>query len=400
METCTSIFDMPQSSIPRWSAPYRTPVTAVLCSSCAFVLLVLQLQGSLETVVLDYNQSVTNNIKGLSARDSAPINYSRAIWSDILTDKANVCTFLEDLYLNFTAGSICPEDRHVVEELTFNPECDMPMARRCFVAIPRNYLGAKDRSNLSWDQALLRSMKQNVRYEAFPMINSFAEVQQASDLGVLPGKYEPDGGKDWGARVWRVGQLARIYEEKLRALERYIPFARNYGVANHQRSIRLVLDVGGGGGGFASALRRLYGLTCVTLTRDNSIPDIKHYFDLPFYEMLVEDGLPTIMWSGSRRLPVPDHSYDWINSEYAVENFSDDLEDFEKIFFEWDRILRPDGYISLTASSLDARCSGLTQFLRDFASKAGWQERVWSGSLPQKPEHPIYILQKSNWKAL
>ena len=96
----------------------------------------------------------------------------------------------------------------------------------------------------------------------------------------------------------------------------------------------------------------------------------------------------------------PPHFHYVTNLLEALHEYTDDLEDFEKIFFEWDRILRPDGYISLTASSLDARCSGLTQFLRDFASKAGWQERVWSGSLPQKPEHPIYILQKSNWKAL
>ena len=76
-----------------------------------------------------------------------------------------------------------------------------------------------------------------------------------------------------------------------------------------------MLDVGGGNGRFAAALRDVYGITCITLTQDNAphSTDVAcphrssscgmHFFDLPFVETIVEDRLPALVWSGANRVP-------------------------------------------------------------------------------------------------
>ena len=102
-------------------------------------------------------------------------------------------------------------------------------------------------------------MRTNVVWEQFPHLSSWREMQVASRTGKLPGKFEPPGGAPWAATVWQARWWRRHYAQYLPATYEGV-----WKIPLSSGRIRLALDVGGGSGRFAAALRSLYNVTCIT----------------------------------------------------------------------------------------------------------------------------------------
>lgn len=253
-----------------------------------------------------------------------------------------LCTRLLAQYNAYTPGEPCPPDRHVVEALFHNRACPTPAPRRCRSrAAPAHYVGLHRGEELTAER-----LDGNIDWPQFEHLHSFGAAQEAATTGRVRSVFEPGDGKPWAAPEF---DLRAGLETKKRFLERlssHVPALRSGGV-------RTALDVGGGSGRFCSAIRALFSVTCVVVTRDNQLNVSKHsrhYFDLPLSEIATEDGLISLQWSGASRLPMPDGSFDLIHSAYAIENFSDDVELIEGVLFDWDRMLRPGGHAVLTGA--------------------------------------------------
>ena len=316
---------------------------------------------------------------------STPSSAPRAVSAD-----SPSCQQLLQQYHTYSLNGPCPLDRHLVEQLLFDPHCPKPGLRRCRAVMAPTYEPVVRPNDVE------ARMRTNVVWAQFPHLSSWRDMRVASRYGKLRGKFEPPDGTSWAATVWEARSWQHHYHE-------YLP-AKYEGVWNlplRSGRIRLALDVGGGSGRFAAALRSLYNITCITTvrmpraaqeepersphtplnrppqTRDNAPGTYGHYFDLPFFEMVVQDGLPAITWSGADRLPVPDLSFDLIHAESAVENFSPALEVWEGILYDWDRMLRPEGYV-IIRGRIDERDHRLfSQSLRNFTRHVGWEVVQW-----------------------
>ena len=276
------------------------------------------------------------------------------------------CAELLRQYHTYPRNGPCPFDRHIVEQLLFDPSCPKPGLRLCKAALATGYVSAAKEPDVE------RRMRTNVVWEHFPYLRSWRDTLIAARYGKLPGRFEPPDGSMWAATVWHAQHWQRNYERSLPAT-----YEREWKIPLRSGAIRLALDVGGGSGRFAAALRSMYNITCITTTRDNAPGTYGHHFDLPFYEMIVQDGLPAITWSGADRLPVPDLSFDLVHAESSMENFSPLLDTWEGILYDWDRMLRPAGY-AIIRGRIDERDHRLfSQSLRNFSQHVGWQVLNW-----------------------
>ena len=105
-------------------------------------------------------------------------------------------------------------------------------------------------------------MRKNVVWGQFPHLSSWRDMRVASRTGKLPGKFEPKDGSPWASTVWEARWWKRHYGQYLPA-----KYEGVWGLPLRSGKIRLALDVGGGSGRFAAALRSLYNITCMTTVR-------------------------------------------------------------------------------------------------------------------------------------
>ena len=240
-------------------------------------------------------------------------------------------------YYRVRRHSDCPQDRHAVEQLYFTPQCVKPGLRLCRTRLPSGYTRHGN---------VLHRMERNVNWTNFKPASTLQQALEASSTGRIRGVHTPMGGRDWGRRAWDFKRMSDTYRQTLPKkyeAEWHIPLSNS-----SAEPVRLALDIGGGSGQFALALREQYGVFCITLTQDNAPGRTGHFFDLPFVEAIVEERLPALVWSGADRLPLPDSSVDLINSEAAVVNFTDDDDVFMAILYDWDRMLRPGGHVVIS----------------------------------------------------
>ena len=105
-------------------------------------------------------------------------------------------------------------------------------------------------------------MRKNIVWGQFPHLASWRDMRVASRTGKLPGKFEPKDGTPWASTVWEARWWQRHYAQYLPA-----KYEGVWGLPLRSGKIRLALDVGGGSGRFAAALRSLYNITCMTTVR-------------------------------------------------------------------------------------------------------------------------------------
>jgi len=136
----------------------------------------------------------------------------------------------------------------------------------------------------------------------------------------------------------------------------------------------------------AEVLRQDYNITCITLTRDNA-QNVGWFYDLPFNERAAARHNLPIISSGIRRQPFPDLSIDFFHSRSAVP-LSLDEEVNAGMLLDWDRMLRPGGYVALLSITTDFllpyngrtsnssehnKLSGFAHTLSHVAHKVGWE---------------------------
>ena len=307
----------------------------------------------------------------------------------------------------------CPHDRHLVEQLYHKPECMKPGLRLCRSNVPRTWTANGSAltllaANTHWGTADFAY--HDAKSGRGTLLRSLDDAIEASIRGSVAGLsgIPKRGLQSWGARQWRFAEMQKFYDERL--VDKYdrvwgIPLRRKHG----SDQVKVALDVGGGAGRFAVALRDLFGITCLTLTQDNapaSHPTCglksgghscsKHAFDLPFVEAIVEERLPALIWSGADRVPLADRSLDLINSEAAVMNFSDDPDTFAAILLDWDRMLRPGGHVVIVGRMDEGNHPSFSTVLRELAVRMGWRALSFPDHDPKVPLPPgEYVFRKA-----
>lgn len=284
---------------------------------------------------------------------------------------SSTCAALHASYENYTRGGECPFDRHLIEQIYYTPGCAPPGLRRCqsphLPPPSREHQLAAKRDGAARDETMRDGA---VEWRAFRPLRSFDDTVSASTTGKVPGVFEPPDGQTWAAVEFPPSDARLKWARYVARLLTFIPSLP---------SLRTAIDIGGGVGHFANVLHATTNVTCVTLTKDNSVGR-RWYFDLPFVEMAVAQapGL-ALLWSGVQRLPLPDRSVDLIHTRNAVP-MTTDLITNEGMLYDWDRLLKPGGYVVLT-SDISRYLTGnegrpdttFAALLPEMASRLGWQ---------------------------
>ena len=192
------------------------------------------------------------------------------------------CHDLHAAYNRYPRRGPCPFDRHLVEQISYLDGCPPPGLRLCITPAlvhtppvtnpamlpatnPDSIAAAKATASVNIDEALNDSA---VEWRDFGPLRGFADVTFASKTGKVPGLLEPRGGQSW-AGVEFPPEAARA------KWKRYIARMANF-VPLH--AMRSAIDVGGGAGIFAAVLHQEFkNLSCITLTKDNSVGPRYHF---------------------------------------------------------------------------------------------------------------------------
>jgi len=215
-----------------------------------------------------------------------------------------------------------------------------------------------------------------VDWNNFSPVAGYRDARYASTTGGLPGVPKPDHAEGMAAFDFFPKMAQGIHRHNMHQLERWIDFSH----------LHTALDVGGGAGNLAEVLRQDYNITCITLTRDNA-QNVGWFYDLPFNERAAARHNLPIISSGIRRQPFPDLSIDFFHSRSAVP-LSLDEEVNAGMLLDWDRMLRPGGYVALLSITTDFllpyngrtsnssehnKLSGFAHTLSHVAHKVGWE---------------------------
>ena len=272
------------------------------------------------------------------------------------------CRRLHRSYNNYTLRGPCPFDRHLVEALSYLDGCPPPGLRLCHTPAP---LTPQRRSGTA-DEAL---NDRAVEWRSFKPLRHFGDAATAATTGKLPGILEPKDGQTWAAVEFPPDAARLKWRRYIGRLGTFVPLD----------TVRVAIDVGGGAGHFGAVLKSMHpNVSTITLTKDNSIGP-KYYFDLPFVEMAVNQGGIALLWSATRRLPLPDRSIDMIHSRMAVP-MSLDSDVNEGQLYDWDRMLKPGGHIVFT-SDVSRYLTGndpnpdtrFAELLPQVAQRLGWE---------------------------
>ena len=116
------------------------------------------------------------------------------------------------------------------------------------------------------DEALLDTA---VEWRDFQPLRGFADVTFASKTGRVPGLVEPKDGQSWAGVEFPPETARTKWRRYVSRLGTFVPL----------HAMRSAIDVGGGAGIFGQVLHAQYqNLTCITLTKDNSVGP-RYYFE-------------------------------------------------------------------------------------------------------------------------
>jgi len=99
-------------------------------------------------------------------------------------------------------------------------------------------------------------------------------------------------------------------------------------------TVRNVMEVGCGTGGFLLAMAKV-GVNGMCIAYEN----------LPFVQTSNTRGLIAAHMSTEKALPFPSHSFDLLHAHWIMAYLDTEHDNLARVLFEWDRIIRPSGYI-------------------------------------------------------
>ncbi|CAN8313621.1 unnamed protein product [Cochlearia groenlandica] len=225
-----------------------------------------------------------------------------------LSPIASACNNYPDLlhdYMSYTPFSNCPsDDADLVEKLILRGCHPLPR-RRCFSRTPRNPSDSDPGSNVIWSRYACKS------------------------FDCLAAKL-PDLGFDLSPEKSR--SRFSVYKSELD-----LPISQLLQIAGSANSaLRLGIDIGGGTGSFAAAMKAI-NVTVLTTTMN---------FNAPYSEAVALRGLVPLHVPLQQRLPVFDGVVDLVRCGRAVNRWIP-VTVMEFFLFDLDRVLRGGGYLWL-----------------------------------------------------
>ncbi|KAL0678899.1 hypothetical protein Bca4012_006880 [Brassica carinata] len=224
-----------------------------------------------------------------------------------LSPIASACHNYPDLlheYMNYTPFSLCPSDADLAEKLILRGCHPLPR-RRCFSRTPR-VTDSKPDSHVIWSY-----------------------YSSCKTFDCLATKF-PGAGFDLSAEKSKSQFSA--YKSELD-----LPITQLLQIAKSANSVlRLGIDVGGGTGSFAAAMKAR-NVTVVTTTMN---------FNAPYSEAVALRGLVPLHVPLQQRLPVFDGVVDLVRCGRAVNRWIP-VTVMEFFLFDLDRVLRGGGYLWL-----------------------------------------------------
>eukprot|EP00850_Spirogloea_muscicola_P019434 SM000190S04870 [mRNA] locus=s190:228597:233455:+ [translate_table: standard] len=225
----------------------------------------------------------------------------------IAEDDSGCLASEEDIvqYFKYQRGGRCPDDWPLVQDLLFSYNCFALPRRRCISRAPHNYT-----SPLPLPQALWTlPANNNVRWHHHCLnTRRYGDCLECFDFAKEKNRWPREE-----------GDLITI--DKLLALKR--------------GTIRIGIDIGAGTGSFAAKMAA-HNVTIVSTGMNNR---------LPFMETIALRGLIPLNIPHAMRLPFFDNTLDIIHAMHSVKYVQLDV--FEGMLYDWDRVVRPGGIIWL-----------------------------------------------------
>ncbi len=185
----------------------------------------------------------------------------------------------------------------------------------------------------------------------------------------MPGSRFPDF-KGFAARekedcvtCWRFEEERARWSKFLNFIERMCGFSFNSG------PIRTVLDFGCGSGGFLSALadRGVFGLGFA-----------RNWEKLPYLETAAARGVMAMHMDFRNTLPMVNGAVDMVHCSWLM-NILETREEIEGVLMEWDRLVRPGGFIVQYGfrALTEAKFNEAVKIIRRVANLMRWSEIRW-----------------------
>ncbi|CAH8332560.1 unnamed protein product [Eruca vesicaria subsp. sativa] len=249
-----------------------------------------------------------------------------------LSPIASACHNHPDLlheYMNYTPFSTCPSDNDLVEKLILRGCHPLPR-RRCFSRTPRN----PSDSNVIWSYYSCKTF--DCLTTKFPGLGF--------DLSLDKSK-----------------SLFSSYKSELD-----LPISQLLQIAKAANSVlRLGIDVGGGTGSFAAAMKAR-NVTVLTTTMN---------FNAPYSEAVALRGLVPLHVPLQQRLPVFDGVVDLVRCGRAVNRWIP-VTVMEFFLFDLDRVLRGGGYLWL--DRFFSKRVDLDNVFAPMIGKLGYKKVKWA----------------------
>ncbi|KAF8089101.1 hypothetical protein N665_0518s0027 [Sinapis alba] len=225
-----------------------------------------------------------------------------------LSPIASACHNYPDLlheYMNYTPFSLCPSDETNLAEKLILRGCHPLPRRRCFTLTPRNPTDSKPESHVIWSHYSCKTF--DCLTTKFPGLGF--------DLSLEKSKSQFSSYKS----------------------ELDLPISQLFQIAKSASSVlRLGIDIGGGTGSFAAAMKAR-NVTLLTTTMN---------FNAPYSEAVALRGLVPLHVPLQQRIPVFDGVVDLVRCGRAVNRWIP-VTVMEFFLFDLDRVLRGGGYLWL-----------------------------------------------------
>jgi ubiquinone/menaquinone biosynthesis C-methylase UbiE len=156
-------------------------------------------------------------------------------------------------------------------------------------------------------------------------------------------------------------------------------------------TVRNVMEVGCGTGGFLLAMSKL-GVNGMCIAYEN----------MPFVQTANTRGLIAAHMSTERALPFPSHSFDLVHAHWMMAYLDMELDNIARVMFEWDRIVRPSGYIVQrgfwhgNVTFADFNTHSKWRFVKHLARHLSWNILEWA----EGPGVLDFIVQKPTTRSL
>ena len=266
-----------------------------------------------------------------------------------------------------------PKDAQPAFSLLYEPTCSQRVPpRRCAEPVPRGAAEvtpgraiAPPASAIDWDQ--------------FP---------ERVETGV----HSERGGSSWEAMIARrKGDCRRCFEfrEDSTWWRNYIrnflakvlplPGAEHILDAKQRRGrpvrfpISTFLDVGAGAGGLLVELQDMFNIQGIGISRD--------WQSLPFAETAAARGVLMLELDLLSRMPFPNGQFDAVHSRLSGPRFAHSNASLDSLFYEWDRVLRPGGYVVVNDWKLHgwqggAAADGVQARFEAIVARLGWEQKM------------------------